>query len=126
MASDTRSSPPPPDPAAHRTGSYPAVSADVPMRGESTAERALRISLHNREQIGRAPVDATGDPGAGLWAAWAKTQAVCLKVLAWTEAADKASASRGGVAARIVWRAVETMIPLAIGWLLLWLSGWHR
>lgn len=126
MATDTRSSPPPPEPSVTRTGSLPAVSMDVAMRPETIAERALRISLHNRSQIGHAPVEATGDPGEGLWAAWAKTQAVCLKVLAWTEAADKASEMRGGWSARIGWKVLETLIPLGIIALLAWVAGFHR
>lgn len=122
----SRSSPPPPDPAspALRTGSYPAVVSDV--RPESTADRALRISLQNRDQIGRPPVEATGDPGAGLWATMAKVQSVCLQVLAWTKAADEAEARRGGWVARIGWRSLETLIPIAIVAIIAWAAGFHR
>lgn len=122
----SRSSPPPPDPSGAtttRTGSFPAVTSDA---RESVAERALRISLQNRDQIGRPPVEATGDPGAGLWATMAKVQSVCLQVLAWTKAADEAEARRGGWAARIGWKALETLIPIGVLALIAWAAGFHR
>ncbi len=136
----------PADPVT-RTGSHPAIAVDRPSPPPSPqhsspewfvwAEQRFRSierdALHAREtatrledQIGRPPVPAAKDPGAGMWLILADVREDCTKILAKLDAADNASASRGGAASRIVWRAVETLIPLAIGWFLLWASGWHR
>jgi len=112
--------PPPPDPMATQTGSYPAV----PRVPETTEQRALRIALQARTDIGREPTRR--DPGSGLWRDIAEIREMVSAILARLDAADAASAKWTSRAARVLWRAVETLIPLGIAWLLLWLSGHWR
>lgn len=136
----------PPVEASTRTGSFPAISErpsppPPPLSGspewyawaakrieaaERAAHRALETAETLKDQIGRPPVPASKDAGAGMWLILADVREDCTKILAKLDAADIASASRGGAASRVMWRAVETLIPLAIGWFLLWASGWHR
>lgn len=120
---ERRSSPSPPPPGPMGTGSYPAVAGPVP---EDKSSRALRIALEGRRQIGHPPVEATRDPGSGMWMVLAEVRRDVARVLAVLEAADATAASGKSVAARVAWRIVETLIPLGIGVFLLWLSGWHR
>jgi hypothetical protein len=134
MATDTRSSPPPPPPENHRvtlpsirTGSFADGGLDgAAARAETPGERALRIALQTREDIGRPPVEATGDPGSGLWAVVAKMSMNMAKIVAWTEAADQAASKRGSAAATAGWILAKTVITLAVGAAAVWLSGFHR
>lgn len=124
-----RSSPHPPPPATPYpasvtgTGQHRALVVSDPDRPESTAERALRISLENRRQIGRPPVAATNDPGEGIWVAVAEVKSDCKEILRRLDAQDAASARWGGAAGRVIWRLVEVIIPLLVGAVILWASG---
>ena len=131
-----------PHAVATRTGSFPAISerpSPPPPPPHGTPEwyawierqirglqRDLAQALPLVAQIGRPPIPSTGDPGDGMWAMLAGVRDDLTKVLAKLDAADQLSATWGGRASRVAWRAVETLIPLGIGWALLWLSGWHR
>jgi hypothetical protein len=125
MAIGTHSSPPPPPPELGR-GTLSSDPADMTLRAERTDERALRIALENRRQIGRPPNDVIGDPGTGMWVPLSEVVRTSRELLAWTRSADRSGAQRGGAVSRILWRIVEVTIPLVLGWFLLWLSGWHR
>lgn len=114
---------PPPVPKPQRTGSFPGIVDHAP---ESKVDRALRIALHVRDQQGHPPIEASGDPGAGMWRTLAEVRLMVLKVVAYVEAAEAAEKRRGGVAGRVLWRIVEVLIPLLIGYFLLYLSGFSR
>lgn len=129
-----------------RTGSFPAITErpsppPPPMTNTpewfTWASRQIRDAVRDAafaragmEQlsahVGRPPVAATKDPGSGMWVTLDEVRTTCVRVLAWTEAADRAAASGKGIAGRVGWKVVETLIPLGIGVFLLWLSGWHR
>lgn len=133
--------------AAARTGSFPAVTTERPSPPPSPphgspewhgwVEKRLasldREVFHVREsaghladQIGRPPIPAAKDPGAGMWLVLADVRVDCTAILAKLDAADAASATRGGWAARVGWRALETVIPLGILALIGWAAGFHR
>lgn len=133
--------------AATRTGSFPAVTTERPSPPPSPphgspewyawAEKRLsaldREVFHVREsashleaQIGRPPIPAAKDPGAGMWLVLADVRTDCTAILAKLDAADAASATRGGWAARVGWKALETVIPIAILAVLAYLAGFHR
>ena len=95
-------------------------------RAETPGERALRITLENRRQIGRPPVEAAGEPGSGLWAVLAKLNDKMGKVVAWTEAEDEARKSRGGMLAVIGREILRGAIPLIVLAVSAYLAGFHR
>lgn len=131
---------------ATRTGSFPAITerpSPPPPPASGTPEwfrwvekrlasveagvvGALSLTEHLAGQIGRPPVPAAKDPGAGMWLILADVREDCTKILAKLDAADAASATRGGWAARVGWKALETLIPLVILALLAYFAGFHR
>ncbi len=133
--------------ASHPTGSYPAVTVErhspppSPPAGDPAwfawVEQRLRSierdALHAREtatnlegQIGRPPIPAAKDPGAGMWLVLADVRTDLTRVLEKLDAADAATVQRGGWFARLGWRVLETLIPIAIVALLAYVGGFHR
>lgn len=131
---------------ATRTGSFPAIterpSPPPPPPGGSTewfgwAEKrftalerevfhASTTAAHVEQQIGRPPIPAAKDPGAGMWLTLADVRADCTTILAKLDAADKAAATRGGFAGRVGWKIMETIVPLAVIALLAYFAGFRR
>lgn len=133
--------------AVTRTGSYGAVQSERPSppppplhntpewfawvtKRVSAAERDLfdlRTTLtHVQEQMGRPPIPAAKDPGAGMWLVLADVRSDCTAILAKLDAADKGASAREGWASRIGWRVLELLIAAGVGWLLLYVSGHWR
>lgn len=131
---------------ATRTGSFPSLGdrpSPQPPPPHGTAEwyvwaaSGIRTALrdaavaratveHLEKQIGRPPIPAAKDAGAGMWLVLADVRADCTTILAKLDAADKVADKREGWAARVGWRVLELLIAAAVGWALLFLSGHWR
>lgn len=132
---------------ATRTGSFPSITSErpspLPAPPHSTPEwyawATKRIAAAERElftlrdgvaqlrdQMGRPPIPAAKDPGAGMWLVLADVRTDCTAILAKLDAADKASDKREGWASRIGWRVLELLIAAGVGWTILWASGHWR
>lgn len=132
---------------ATRTGSFPAVTVErpspppAPARGTSEwslwVEKHLASLMremawarenvgHLQDQIGRPPIPAMKDMGAGMWLVLADVRADCTRILEKLDAQDAASATWGARLARIGWKLVETLIPVGVLAFLAWLAGFHR
>lgn len=125
-------SPPPPRPAEplHR---QPTGSGQQRL-GETDAQRALRIAVNVRDELGKPPNGAIkGSIGSGIWAVIVEiqrtlelTQQTLTQVRDELAAERKAREQRGGWAARVGWRVIDTLIPAAVTMGLLWVSGHIR
>ncbi len=126
-ASAPPSPPPPRPPLRSNTGNYPAVTED-------DAARALRISLATRSMVGQPPDGAKkGDKGSGLWERIVGIEesidhmgADIGRVLGILDADAAKRTSAAAVASRVIWRIVETLLPVAVLAGLAYLAGFHR
>lgn len=129
-----------------RTGSYPAVPdrpspPPVPEHGTPAwynwateriratakeATRALDVAKHLSDQLGRPPIPAAKDPGAGLWLLVADVRTDCTQILAKLDQQDKTAEKRGGWVGRIGWRVIDILVAAGVTWLIVWLSGHWR
>lgn len=126
-----------PPPTRSRTGSFPSV-------GEGDGAHALRIVRDLRDGpagVGKPPIAATGFEGTGLWkftaegfAAQAKANATIeaslVKILAWMQGHDTATAKRGEAAGGAgLWLAKEVgrlLVAAFVVAVLAYLSGHWR
>ncbi len=84
--------------------------------------------------VGEPPDGARkGDKGSGLWerivgieTAIDHMAADVARVVAVLDAEAAKRTGIAGIAARVTWRVVETLLPLALLGLLAYLAGFHR
>jgi len=87
----------------------------------------MRIAVEIRGIMGRPPNGAIdGDEGTGFWQLLTQVKRTLESVRSEIAAEKAEREKRSGIAGRIGWRIVDTVIPLIVGAAILWFSGHLR